>query len=79
MAAVKERSDAGWQSSFLGANQDAIKEGRDLGVDAARAMTYSPGAVPAAMSSLSESVKRVKTGKERSLSFTEEERRSARA
>ena len=27
MAAVKERSDAGWQFSFLGANQDAIKEG----------------------------------------------------
>jgi len=77
MAAVKERSDAGWQFSFLGANQDAIKEGRDLGVDAARAMTYSPRAVPAAMSSLSEAVKRVKTGKERSLSFTEEERRSS--
>ena len=59
MAAVKERSDAGWQFSFLGANQDAIKEGGDLGVDAARAMTYSPARAAAAMSSLSDSVKRV--------------------
>jgi Mg-chelatase subunit ChlD len=78
MAAVKERSDAGWQFSFLGANQDAIKEGGDLGVDAARAMTYSPARAAAAMSSLSDSVKRVKTGKDRLLSFTEEERRSSR-
>ena len=80
MAAVKERSDAGWQFSFLGANQDAIKEGSDLGVDAARAMTYSaaPQAVAAAMSSLSDSVKRVKTGKDRILSFTDEERRRSR-
>jgi Mg-chelatase subunit ChlD len=77
MAAVEERSDAGWQFSFLGANQDAIKEGTDLGVDAARAMTYSPARVTAAMSSLSESVKRVKEGKDRFLSFTEEERRSS--
>jgi Mg-chelatase subunit ChlD len=79
MAAVKERSDAGWQFSFLGANQDAIKEGRELGVDAARAMTYSPARAAAAMSSLSDSVKRVKTGKDRVLSFTEEERRSSRS
>ena len=78
MAAVKERSDVGWQFSFLGANQDAIKEGGDLGVDAARAMTYSPARAAAAMSSLSDSVKRVKTGKDRVLSFTEEERRSSR-
>jgi Mg-chelatase subunit ChlD len=79
-AAVKDRSNAGWQFSFLGANQDAIKEGGDLGVDATRAMTYSPAphAVAAAMSSLSESVKRVKTGKDRLLSFTDEERRSSR-
>jgi hypothetical protein len=80
MAAVKGRSDAGWQFSFLGANQDAIKEGGNLGVDVARALTYSaaPQAVAGAMSSLSDSVKRVKTGKDRVLNFTDEERRSSR-
>ncbi len=41
MVAVEERSDAGGQFSFLGANQDAIREWGNLGVDTARAMTYS--------------------------------------
>jgi hypothetical protein len=42
-------------------------------------MTYSPAphAVAGAMSSLSDSVKRVKTGQDRLLSFTEEERRKS--
>jgi Mg-chelatase subunit ChlD len=77
MAAVKERSDAGWQFTFLGANQDAIQEGEGLGVGAASAMTYSatPLGARAAMSSLSASVSRLRTGADQRLSYTEEERR----
>lgn len=77
MAAVKERSDAGWQFTFLGANQNAIQEGEGLGVGAASAMTYSatPGGARAAMSSLSASVSRLRSGADQSLAYTEEERR----
>ena len=41
---VKERSQAGWHFTFLGANQDAIQEGGNLGVSSAAAMTYVPSA-----------------------------------
>jgi hypothetical protein len=77
MAAVKDCSDAGWNFSFLGANQDAIQEGGNLGVGSAAAMTYSPtsAGVSGAMSSLSASVRRVRSGTDSSLAYTEEERR----
>jgi len=79
MAAVKERSEAGWQFSFLGANQDAIKEGRGLGVAPAGAMTYAPTphAAFAAMSSLSHSVSRARSGADPRLTYTDEERQAA--
>jgi hypothetical protein len=77
MAAVKERVDAGWHFSFLGANQDAIREGGDLGVGANAAMTYAPSSagVAAAMQSLSASARRVRRGENSSLGYTEGERR----
>ncbi len=77
MAAVKDCSDAGWHFSFLGANQDAIQEGGNLGVGAAAAMTYapSPAGVSGAMSSLSASVRRVRSGADHALGYTEDERR----
>lgn len=79
MAAVKERSDAGWHFTFLGANQDAIEEGGQVGVAAHAAMTYvaAPGAVAGAMSSLSASVKRVRRGADEALTYTDEERKAA--
>jgi hypothetical protein len=79
MTAVKERSDAGWHFTFLGANQDAIQEGGDLGVSPAAAMTYgaSPAGVRAAMSSLSASALRVRGGVDSKLTYTEEERRNS--
>jgi Mg-chelatase subunit ChlD len=79
MAAVKDRSKAGWHFSFLGANQDAIEEGGNLGVGAAAAMTYAPSraGVGGAMSSLSASVRRVRSGAESALTYTEEERRQS--
>ncbi|HTW06131.1 MAG TPA: hypothetical protein VME46_01380, partial [Acidimicrobiales bacterium] len=79
MAAVKERSDAGWHFTFLGANQDAIREGGQLGVGAAAAMTYAatPGAPQRAMSSLSASVSRLRRGAAKAVTYTDEERRSS--
>jgi len=79
MSAVKERSDAGWHFSFLGANQDAIKEGGDMGVAAAASLTYdaSGAGVAGAMSSFSASVRRVRSRADASLTYTEAERRAA--
>jgi hypothetical protein len=80
MDAVKERTEAGWHFSFLGANQDAIQEGGNLGVSAASAMTYDASArgVAAAMSSLGASVRRLRSGADSSLKYTDEERRRSR-
>jgi Mg-chelatase subunit ChlD len=77
MAVVKDRSDAGWHFTFLGANQDAIQEGEGIGVGAASAMTYagSQAGARGAMSSLSASIGRVRSGAARTLAYTEEERR----
>ena len=79
MAAVKDRIDAGWQFTFIGANQDAIDEGERLGVnpDASMNFTASPAASRAAMGSLSASVGRMRRGEAAGLTYTDEERRRA--
>jgi hypothetical protein len=45
---VKARIDEGWHFTFLGANQDAIEEGRSMGVAAASSLNYAadPGRDP---------------------------------
>ena len=77
MAAVKERSDAGWHFTFLGANQDAIQEGGNIGVAGTAAMSYAATSegVAGAMSALSASVSRARAGDTTGLEYTEEERR----
>jgi Mg-chelatase subunit ChlD len=77
LAAVKDRIDAGWHFTFLGANQDAIEEGGRLGVHRDASMDYqaSPAASRAAMGSLSASVGRIRRGEATGLTYTEEERR----
>jgi Mg-chelatase subunit ChlD len=77
MAAVKDQMDRGWHFTFLGANQDAIQEGGNMGVTAGASLTYTPTApgARAAMSSLSASVARIRRGTMGSLAYTDEERR----
>jgi Mg-chelatase subunit ChlD len=77
MAAVKDRIDAGWHFTFIGANQDAIQEGERLGVNADASMTFaaSPAASRAAMGSLSANVGRMRRGEAAGLMFTDDERR----
>jgi Mg-chelatase subunit ChlD len=79
MAAVKDRIDAGWDFTFLGADQDAIREGGALGVRADSSLTFgkSGAGARAAMDSLSASVSRKRKGEARSLRYTEDERRSS--
>ena len=80
MDAVKEQTEAGWHFSFLGANQDAIQEGRSVGVRGASAMTFDASApgVAAAMSSLGASVRRLRSGADSALKYTDKERRRSR-
>ncbi len=79
MASVKAQMDAGWHFTFLGANQDAIQEGGTLGVRAASAMTFASSArgVEGALTGVSAAISRVRRGADRSLTFTEEERRKS--
>ena len=80
MSAVKEQMDAGWHFTFLGANQDAIREGGNLGMVAAASLTYdaAPDASRAAMTALSASVARLRTGAAKDISYTDAERRRSR-
>lgn len=77
MSAVKERIQAGWDFTFLGADQDAIQEGEKLGIDRGSSLTYDKSAVGAemAMSSLSASVSRKRRGQAAKTGFTDDERR----
>jgi Mg-chelatase subunit ChlD len=80
MDSVKARIGEGWNFTFLGANQDAIQEGGNLGMAAASSLTYDASAEGAreAMSSVSASVRRMRRGETDSIQYNEDEpRRSA--
>jgi Mg-chelatase subunit ChlD len=79
MDSVKARISEGWDFTFLGANQDAIQEGRHLGVDPNASLTYeaSPTGTREAFSSMSNSMRKKRRGESKSLEFTQEERRRA--
>jgi uncharacterized protein YegL len=77
MDSVKARIAEGWHFTFLGANQDAIEEGRGMGVSADASLTYAatPEGTREAMSATSASLGRMRRGESQSLEFTEDERR----
>ena len=77
MAAVQDRIEAGWHFTFIGANQDAIQAGADVGVSPASSLNYAatPAGSRGAMDSLSASVRRVRRGEAGSIGYTEDERR----
>jgi Mg-chelatase subunit ChlD len=79
LTAVKGRVDAGWDFTFLGADQDAIREGEHLGVHADSSLRYGKSGVGArmAMESLSASVSRKRKGAAGKLEYTEDERRKS--
>jgi Mg-chelatase subunit ChlD len=73
----QQKEKYGWDFVFLGANQDAVVTGRDLGFDAQSSMTYA--AAPDAVSSMVKSTSRYISdvrGK-RKKGFSEEERGEA--
>ena len=79
MDSVKARTAEGWHFTFLGADQDAVQEGRGLGVDADSSLTWDKSArgTAGAMESLSYSVRRMRSGESKRLAYTEDERKAA--
>jgi hypothetical protein len=68
-----------WQFLYLGANQDAIEEGEQVGVVAASAMTYAPTSAGIAntYASTSRSVSDYRMGNTNSAQFTPADRQAA--
>ena len=66
-----------WEIVFLGANQDAIQEGMQMGVPHTAAMTYAatPDGVKAAYASLSQNMASYRLGASVSMDWSEEDRK----
>jgi uncharacterized protein YegL len=79
MDSVKARTAEGWHFTFLGADQDAVQEGRGLGVVPGASLTFDKSAqgVTGAMTSASAAYRRLRSGEAQSLEYTEDERRAA--
>ncbi len=79
MDSVKARTAEGWHFTFLGADQDAVQEGRGLGVDSGASLTFDKSAdgVTGAMRSASASYSRLRRDQAQRLEFTEDERKAA--
>jgi uncharacterized protein YegL len=81
MQEVKRHASEGWQFTFLGADQDAIKEGQRVGVrsDASLSFSASPAGARAVGVGLSRAVRRYRSGETANLTYSSEERSEALA
>jgi uncharacterized protein YegL len=70
---IESKRDA-WSFVFLGANQDAIKEARNLGIHERGAMTFTQNNTRAVFESLSDAFSRQATCDDVTISFTDAER-----
>jgi len=72
---IDEKQKLGWTFVFLGANQDAIIAGKNLGINQNSCCTYNstPGGLGSALRCTSEAIERSKNS-EQEIQFTQEER-----
>lgn len=70
-----------WEFAYLGANQDAMQVGVDLGVKMANSMTYKPSAEAVANMyvGVSRNIRAMRNGQAASMSFDEQQRKDAGA
>lgn len=73
---VKEQTDAGWTFLYLGANQDAIKAGAEMGIAASNSLNYTGHTTSAAYDTVSASVTRTRYKGAAAAAFTDDERAS---
>jgi len=73
---LTEKQKLGWNFVFLGANQDAIITGKNLGINQSSCCTYSatPGGLSSVLDSTSQAINRYETLGEHNIEFTQEER-----
>ena len=60
---VEQQTSAGWEFLYMGADQDAVEVGRDLGVKAEQAVTYARGKSREAMAAASGNVRNYRNAK----------------
>lgn len=59
----QQTNESGWEFLYMGADQDAVEVGKDLGVRAEQAVTYSRGKSRDAMAAMSGNVRGYRTAK----------------
>lgn len=76
-AQVRERTGQGWVFLYIGANQDAVREGARYGVPGAQSVTYTAdsGGTQAAFAATTSTVSRARRGGP--AGFTDTDRRAA--
>ena len=79
MDAIKAKTAEGWHFTFLGADEDALREGLALGfpVDTLLLWERSDTGTASAMQSLSDSSRRLRSGAATRIDYTEAERQAA--
>ncbi len=77
--AIEVKTAGGWHFTFLGADEDALREGRALGVHADSLLLWerSDAGTAGAMQSLSDSSQRLRSGAASRIDYTDDERRAA--
>ncbi len=77
--AIKVKTAEGWHFTFLGADEDALREGRALGFHADSLLLWerSGTGTAGAMQSLSDSSQRLRSGAASRIDYTDDERRAA--
>jgi hypothetical protein len=77
----QQTADYGWQFLYMGADQDAIEVGRNIGVAAANSITYGRGKSQQVMANVADKISRVRTARAAGdvgapmPAFTDDERR----
>ena len=73
---TKKREQDNWEFIFMGANQDAVLVGNDLGVPNNSSVTYSSNSqgITTALRCMSDAITRTRTGEDADVSFTPQER-----
>ena len=73
---TNKREQDNWEFIFMGANQDAVLVGNDLGISKNSSVTYSSNSqgITTALRCMSDAVTRTRTGQDADVSFTQQER-----
>ena len=73
---TNKREQDNWEFIFMGANQDAVLVGNDLGISKNSSVTYSSNSqgIKTALRCMSDAVTRTRNGKDAEVEFTQEER-----